>query len=56
MLQMNLCRDSYLQGQEVSSCWDGRPFGHNRHGPKSEGLLYPFRRGGKGRAESHLTI
>jgi len=26
--------------QELSSCWDGRPFGHNRHGPKSgEGLL-----------------
>ena len=22
-------------GQELSSCWDGRPFGHNRHGPKS---------------------
>jgi len=20
--------------QEVSSCWDGRPLGHNRHGPK----------------------
>jgi len=27
--------------QELSSCWDGRPFGHNRHGPKSgEGLLW----------------
>jgi len=26
--------------QELSSCWDGRPFGHNRHGPKScDGLL-----------------
>jgi len=21
--------------QELSSCWAGRPFGHNRHGPKS---------------------
>jgi len=21
--------------QELSSCWDGRPFGHNKHGPKS---------------------
>jgi len=21
--------------QELSSCWDGRLFGHNRHGPKS---------------------
>jgi len=20
--------------QELSSCWDGRPFDHNRHGPK----------------------
>jgi len=29
--------------QELSSCWDGRPFGHNRHGPKSTGLLCPFR-------------
>jgi len=28
--------------QELSSCWDGRPFGHNRHGPKSGGLLCPF--------------
>jgi len=27
--------------QELSSCWDGRPFGHNRHGPKSgDGLLW----------------
>jgi len=23
--------------QELSSCWDGRSFGHNRHGPKSWG-------------------
>jgi len=28
--------------QELSSSWDGRPFGHNRHGPKSGGLLCPF--------------
>jgi len=29
--------------QELNSCWDGRPFGHNRYGPKVEvGLLYPF--------------
>jgi len=26
----------------ASSCWDGRSFGHNRHGPKSWGLLWPF--------------
>jgi len=23
--------------QQLNSCWDGRPFGHNRHGPKSGG-------------------
>jgi len=28
--------------QELSSCWDGRPFGHNRHEPKSGGLLCAF--------------
>ena len=29
--------------QEHSSCWDGRPFGHNGHGPKSGGgLLFAF--------------
>jgi len=28
--------------QELTSCWDGRPFGPNRHGPKSGGLLCPF--------------
>ena len=27
--------------QQLSRCLDGRPFGHNRHGPKSgEGLLW----------------
>jgi len=28
--------------QELNSCWDGRPFGHNRHGPKSGRLLCPL--------------
>jgi len=28
--------------QELSSGWDGWPFGHNRHAPKSGGLLCPF--------------
>jgi len=29
--------------QELSSCWDGRPFGHNRHGPKIwRGTVSPF--------------
>jgi len=31
--------------QELSSCWDGRPFGHNRHGPKGGGCCAPFRGG-----------
>jgi len=29
--------------QELSSCWDGRRFGNNRHGPKSGGCCAPFR-------------
>jgi len=28
--------------QEISSCWDARPFGHYRHGPKSEVCYVPF--------------
>jgi len=28
--------------QELSSCRDGRPYGHNRHGPKIGELLCPF--------------
>jgi len=29
--------------QELSSCWDWRSFGHNRHGLKSgRGMLCPF--------------
>ena len=27
--------------QVLSSCWDGRPFGHNKHGPKSGGCSAP---------------
>ena len=36
--------------QELSSCWDEWPFGHNRHGPKSRGLLcnLPWGRAGAG--------
>ena len=37
---VSICLLEYLN--ELSSCWDGRPFGHNRHGPKSGGLLCPF--------------
>jgi len=29
--------------QELSSCWDGRPFGHNRRGQKIGGCCAPFR-------------
>ena len=32
--------------QDLSSSWDGRPFGHNRHGPKRGGLLCHFTGGG----------
>jgi len=28
--------------QKLSSCWDGPPFGHNRHGPTSRGCCAPF--------------
>jgi len=31
-----------IQKQELGSCWDGRPFGHNRHGLINGGLLCPF--------------
>jgi len=39
--------------QELSSCRDGRPFGHNRYGPKSGGLLCPFFREGGARSPSN---
>jgi len=41
----------YKLEQELSTCWDERPLDHNRHGPKSWGLLCPLR-GGLG---PHLT-
>jgi len=34
-----------LLEQEISSSWDGRPFGHNRHRPKSRGCSAPFLEG-----------
>jgi len=39
--------------QVFSSSWDGRPFGHKRHGPKSRGLLRPFL--GDRRSEAEAT-
>jgi len=47
--------DSYytlLKINELSSCWNGRLFGHNGHGPKSGGWCAPFRGGELG---PHLT-
>ena len=45
--------ENYLQvWQELSSCWDGRLFGHNRHGPKSRGAAVPPSAGDLG---PHLT-
>jgi len=37
--------------QELSSIWDGRRFGHNKHGPKSRGCCAPF----VGELGPHLT-
>ena len=31
-----------IEEQELSSCWDRRPFGHNRHGPKIGGYCALF--------------
>jgi len=39
--------------QELSSCWDRRPFGHNKHGPKNWGGLCPLF--GEGELSSGLT-
>ena len=39
--------------QELSNNWDGRLFGHNRHGLKSRGLLCPFL--GDRRSEAEAT-
>jgi len=38
----------YNWKQELSSYGHGRPFGHNRHGPKSGGWCAPFRGTGAG--------
>jgi len=35
---------------ELSNWWEGRPFGQNRHGRKSEGCCTPFSGGGDGSA------
>ena len=44
---------SVYHQQELSSCWDGRPFGHNRHVSKSGGCWAPI--GGTGELGPHLT-
>jgi len=38
---------TWLWCQELSSNWDGRPFEHNRHGPKIEGGCAPIFWGGR---------
>jgi len=37
---LSLCPS--LCQQDFNSCWDGRPFGHNRHGPKMGEMPCPF--------------
>jgi len=54
-LNDKLSSTSWLQRrskQELTSSWDGRPFGHNRHRPKKGGWCAPFR---GDRAAPHLT-
>jgi len=50
-------REQDQQGcqQDLSSCWDGRPFVHNRHGSKSGGLLCLFR-GGRAGSPSNTAV
>jgi len=36
-------KNNHLQNKkELISCWDGRPFGHDRQGPKSGGCCAHF--------------
>ena len=37
-----ILRIKMLSWQELRSCWDGQPFGHNRHRPKSGGCCAPL--------------
>jgi len=46
-----VCLFAGISQQELRRCSDGRPFGHNRHGPKSGGCCAPFR----GELGPHLT-
>ena len=39
----------------LSSCWDGRPFDHNRHGPKGGGCCTAFH-GGAGSPSSNTVL
>ena len=45
-----------INKQELSSCWDGRPFGHNRHGPKSEGSCCAPFRGAAGSSSDTMSL
>jgi len=42
------------QWLELGRCWDGRPFGLNRHGPKSGGAAVPLSVGGAGSLSNTL--
>jgi len=42
-----ILRIKMLSWQELSSCWNGRPFGHNIHGPKSRAAVPLFFGGGE---------
>jgi len=46
-LLVQLIPDINNYDQELTSCWDGRPLHHNRHGPKSGGCCAPFFFGGE---------
>jgi len=40
ILSWTVARTWYIE--QVSGCWEGRPFRHNRHGPKVWGCCTPF--------------
>jgi len=44
-LSVSVRLSARISQQELSSCSDGRSFGHNRHGPKNGGCCAAFRGG-----------
>jgi len=57
---VNLRHPNLHREQQHGSCWDGRPFGHNKHGPKSGGgvAVVPLSAGelGPHRAQCRLVV